>query len=62
MVDESLWSFFHRSWRQIDADWRGTMTADTIGIAQAIEAEREALRAEVRKMAPGMGGPYLVPV
>jgi hypothetical protein len=69
MVGESLWSYFHRRWREIDrehhssAAWR---LLDRPGMGDAIRigvmAARDELRAEVRAMAPHMGGHYLIPV
>lgn len=63
MVTEGLWREFHRQWRDIDRQWRGAkMEEDSIGIFPVIQAARDELRAEVRKLAPLYGGPYLIPV
>jgi hypothetical protein len=69
MVAESLWTHFHKRWREIDREHHSAAAfrlLDVPGMIDAIrigvEADREALRAEVRAMAPHMGGPYLIPV
>ena len=62
-VDVSLRDEFLREWRRIDRTWSGRfLEADAIGVFPMIQAERDLLRAAIRKLAPSRPGPCLVPV
>lgn len=67
MVSEALWRHFHTRWREINGEWLGAGTdgweLDVLsGAMRGISAARDALRAEVRMLAPSFPGPFLVPV
>ena len=63
MVDESIWSYFHAQWRQIERDWRGALTVGNVqlvlaegsytklessGMLEAVAAGVKAARDELR--------------
>ena len=63
LVSEPLWQHYHQRRRAIDQMFRGAaFTEDMIGAIVGIEAERMALRAEVRALAKNLEGNFIVPV
>jgi hypothetical protein len=35
MVDEALWSFFHKEWRRIEREWRGSLRVEDVELVLA---------------------------
>ncbi len=63
MVDESIWLYFHKEWRRIEREWRGSLTVgdvqlvvapgsysklESTGMLEAIALGMSAARSELR--------------
>lgn len=70
MVDEGLWSFFHREWRRIDREWRSALTVGDVqdnpdmlhAVAAGVAAARRELREVVAAFAHEFPGNYILPI